>query len=150
MLQDPGLASMVLYMSMMSNSITEEDISKYRKKCIKYTSGKGVISPKWLKLPKIDSAWMWSKKYDLLDEDLMSRLYPFKVGAANSSKFRILAVQRFACLLGGHDKSYEYIKAIEEWMRQLVIDSDSEKLRESLGLPEIADVVPFPENEMED
>ena len=150
MLQDPGLDSMVLFMSTMNKGISKKDISKYRNKCLKYTSGKGVINPKWIKLPKIESSWMWDKKYDLLDEDLMTRLYPFKPGVDNYSKFRILAVQRFACLLGGHDQSYEYVKAIEEWMRQLVISPDSEKLRKALRLPEILEIFPVPENEMED
>ena len=135
MLQDPILVLMVLYMSTMeSKDLSPKVIRKYRKKCIPYTEGKGKLLPKWLKAPDIDKDWLWKKKYDSLDEDLMTKLYPFKSDTSVELKFRILLVQRLSCFLAGYDSSYEYVQAIEEWIRQILVSNDAERLRNSLGV----------------
>ena len=135
MLQDHILVLMVLYMSTMeSKDLSPKVIRKYRKKCIPYTEGKGKLLPKWLKAPDIDKDWLWKKKYDSLDEDLMTKLYPFKSDTSVELKFRILLVQRLSCFLAGYDSSYEYVQAIEEWIRQILVSNDAERLRNSLGV----------------
>ena len=126
---------MVLYMSMTSNKdLSDKLIRQYRKKCTNYISGKGKVLPKWAKFPNLDRAWIWEKKYEGLDDKLKRRLYPFRPDTPVESMFRILVVQRLACLLAGDDKSYEYIRAIEEWIRQLLISNDAERLRDKLGV----------------
>ena len=64
----------------------------------------------------------------------MTKLYPFKPDTSIELKFRILLVQRLSCFLAGYDSSYEYVKAIEEWIRQILVSNDAERLRNSLGV----------------
>jgi len=119
---------------MDNRDLSPKVIRKYRKRCVPYTEGKGKLLPKWIKAPVIDKDWLWEKKYDGLDADLMAKLYPFKPDTSVELKFRILLVQRLSCFLAGYDSSYEYVRAIEEWIRQLLISNDGERLRDSLGV----------------
>jgi len=117
-----------------NNELSDEVIRRYRKKCRLYTDGKGKILPKWSKFPTIDKAWIWEKKYDGLDEKLKMRLYPFRPDTPVEFMFRILVVQRLTCLLAGEDEDYPYVKAIEEWIRQILISNEADRLRHSLGV----------------
>ena len=112
--------------------IKEEDKKKFKKKANKYVEGRGRVNPKWLMLPKISKSFLESGSDIELDEKFCKTLYPFQKGTTEEQKFRTLSVLRFSCLIGGMSESDKEVKAITEWIRQLLISSEA--LRKKCGL----------------
>ena len=118
----------------MTLKIKQADKTKFSKKLQKYVGGKGKLLPKWLRPPTIDESYLSNNNGVVFDADTCDKLYPFRVGTPDSVKFRVLVSLRFASLLGGLDEAGIDIKYINEWLRQLLIVSDT--LRKDCGIAE--------------
>jgi hypothetical protein len=75
----------------MTNSLTEQQIKKFRKRAHKYVSGKGRLNPKWLDLSDLDSNFLDCEIVSLTEEQKVE-LYPFVEDTSVEIKFRILAI----------------------------------------------------------
>ena len=106
----------------MSNSLTEQQIKKFRKRARTYVSGRGRINPKWLDLADLNSDFLDSEGVALTDEQKVE-LYPFVKDTSIEIKFRILAIQRLCCQLAGDAGDYEI--AVNSWLRDLLVSNES-------------------------
>ena len=113
----------------MTNSLTEQQIKKFRKRAHKYVSGKGRLNPKWLDLSDLDSNFLDCEIVSLTEEQKVE-LYPFVEDTSVEIKFRILAIQRLCCQLAGDAGDCEI--AVNSWLRDILISN--EPLRTKLKL----------------
>lgn len=128
----------------MTLKIKQADKTKFSKKLQKYVDGKGNILPKWLQPPTVDESFLINNNGVVFDADTCDKLYPFRAGTPDAVKFRVLLSLRFASLLGGLDEDGVDIKYINEWLRQLLISSDT--LRKACGISEWSLLQPPNEN----
>ena len=126
-------------------NLTDKHIATYRKRAVKYASGKGRVNPKWLKLPEFDEEFMNSGGAELSKEELVE-IYPFDAGTSSELKFRILAIQRLCC--GLVDGAEEYKVGLDLYIRDIL--RGDEKLRSKLGINWISPVDLIMNNLLED